>query len=100
MEPRLTAPYSGHTRKVMYTCKEGGSLTKHAVSWFTSHDGEDEENEMTLRVDVFCESDDADKAKSHAQDLFNMVDMGLSDRVYDCTNEAQVKGTIVNGHGA
>ena len=82
----------------MSTCKEGGSLTKHAVSWFTSHHDEDEE--MTLRVDVFCESDHADKAKSHAQDLFNMVDVGLSDCVYDCTNEAQVKGTIVNGHGA
>ena len=52
-------------------------MTKHVVSWFTSHDGEDEENEMTLRVDVFCESDDADEAKSHAQDLFNMVDMGV-----------------------
>ena len=77
MEPRLTAPYSGHTRKVLSTWREGGSLTKHVVSWFISHDGEDEENEMTLRVDVFCESDDADEAKSHAQDLFNMVDMGV-----------------------
>jgi len=66
--------------------KEGDSLTEYVVSWFNSH--EDADNEMTLRIDVFCESDDVDKAKSHAQELLNMADMDLSDFMYDYTNEA------------
>ena len=41
-------------------------MTEYVVSWFNSNDGEDEDDEMTLRVDVFCESEDADKAKSGA----------------------------------
>ena len=63
-------------------------MTEYVVSWFNSNDGEDEEDEMTLRIDVFCESEDADKAKRHAQELLNMADMDLSDFMYDYTNEA------------
>ena len=63
-------------------------MTEYVVSWFNGNDGEDEDDEMTLRVDVFCESEDADKAKSHAQELLYMADINLSDFMYDYTNEA------------